>query len=75
MVNSRWTGPSPIPVPVPRERADEIAEIRRWLARNPVRLETSDRALAEPVAGGAALERLRVMFAAAERGREDVRVR
>jgi len=73
------TDPSPIPAPVPRERADEIAEVRRWLARNPVRLEASDRAIAEPiaepVAGGAALQRLRVMFAAAERVREDVRAR
>ncbi len=48
----------PIPLPCPRERADELAALRAWLARNPVRIDRADHPLAEPVDGGAALHRL-----------------
>jgi hypothetical protein len=48
----------PIPLPCPRERADELSAVRSWLARNPVRLVACDRPLAEPVDGGARLERI-----------------
>lgn len=44
--------------PCPRERADEVAAVRAWLARNPVRLEYAANPLAEPVDGGALLHRL-----------------
>lgn len=48
----------PVPRPCPRERADELAAVRTWLLRNPVRVEHADRPPAEPVDGGAALHRL-----------------
>ena len=48
----------PIPVPCPRERADELSAVRSWLARNPVRLVSCDRPLAEPVDGGARIARI-----------------
>lgn len=52
-------GPAaPVPRPCPRERADELAAVRTWLLRNPVRVEHVDRPLAEPVDGGGALHRL-----------------
>ena len=47
----------PISVPPERERADELAAVRSWLARTPVRLTASDRPLSEPVDGGAELRR------------------
>ena len=47
-----------VPLPGPRERADEVAAVRSWLGRNPVRLLRADPPLAEPVDGGAALHRL-----------------
>jgi DNA polymerase-3 subunit epsilon len=62
---------SPIPLPCPRERADELAAVRSWLLRNPVRLEHADRPLAEPVEGGAALHRLRARLRSAGRVGED----
>lgn len=49
---------APVPRPCPRERADELAAVRSWLLRNPVRVERADRPPAEPVDGGAALHRL-----------------
>jgi DNA polymerase-3 subunit epsilon len=48
----------PIALPCPRERADELSAVRSWLARNPVRILACDRPLAEPVDGGARLERI-----------------
>jgi hypothetical protein len=48
----------PIPLPCPRERADELSAARSWLSRNPVRILACDRPLAEPVDGGARLERI-----------------
>ena len=56
-----------IPLPCPRDRADEVAALRSWLARNPVRLLQAERPLAEPVDGGAALHRLLACLRAAER--------
>jgi DNA polymerase-3 subunit epsilon len=44
--------------PWSRDRADELAALRAWVARNPVRLESTDRPLAEPVEGGAVLRTL-----------------
>lgn len=48
----------PILLPCPRERADELAAVRSWLAHHPVRLVACDAPLAEPVDGGARLARL-----------------
>jgi DNA polymerase III subunit epsilon len=48
----------PMPQPPPRERADELAAVRSWLSKNPVTLLESDAPLLEPVAGGAAIQRL-----------------
>jgi len=50
--------PEPIALPCPRERADELSAVRSWLGRNPVRIVACDRALAEPVDGGARLARI-----------------
>jgi DNA polymerase-3 subunit epsilon len=67
----------PLPQPCPRERADELAAVRAWLARNPVRLEHATRPLAERVDGGAALHRLLSRLQAVDRhptrGTEDPR--
>jgi hypothetical protein len=48
----------PIPSPCPRERADELAALRGWISRNPVRIEHAATPLAEPVDGGSALRRI-----------------
>jgi DNA polymerase-3 subunit epsilon len=48
----------PMSQPPPRERADEIAAVRSWLAANPVTLVRTDAPISEPVDGGAAIERL-----------------
>ncbi len=48
----------PIPLPCPRERADELAVVRSWLAHNPVTLIQAGHPLAEPVAGGAQIARV-----------------
>jgi DNA polymerase-3 subunit epsilon len=45
----------PLTLPCPRERADELAAVRSWLARNPVIVESTDRPFSEPVDGGSAL--------------------
>jgi DNA polymerase-3 subunit epsilon len=50
--------PEPFTLPCPRERADELAAVRSWLARNGVRVLACDRPLAEPVDGGARLARI-----------------
>lgn len=55
--------PGPIGVPPPRERADELAAVRAWVARHPCRVLACGEAPSEPVAGGrelaACLRRLR----------------
>ncbi len=48
----------PIGAPSPRDRADEAAVVRSWIARNRPRLEATETALVEPVSGGAELHRL-----------------
>ncbi len=48
----------PIPAPPPRERADELAAVRSWLASSPVVLEDVERPPSEPVDGGARLHAL-----------------
>lgn len=48
----------PIPLPCPRDRVDELAAVRSWLARNPVVVEEAERAPAEPAEGGARLHAL-----------------
>ncbi|HTG48240.1 MAG TPA: DEDD exonuclease domain-containing protein [Actinomycetota bacterium] len=52
--------PAPVPLarPVPRERADELAAVRGWIRRHPVRIERCAVAPSEPVDGGAALARI-----------------
>jgi DNA polymerase-3 subunit epsilon len=52
------TGPEPLWLPCPRERADELAVARSWLARSPGRLLETERSLAEPVQGGATIARI-----------------
>jgi hypothetical protein len=52
----RGDGAAPIPLPCPRERADELAAVRSWIASHQgVRLEQVDVPPAEPVDGGRAL--------------------
>ena len=57
----------PLDAPCPRERADELAALRAWIARSAPRIEATDAPLAEPVDGGAALHRLRARLRASER--------
>jgi DNA polymerase-3 subunit epsilon len=57
----------PIGDPVPRERADELAVLRAWIARNGPRIEATDVPLAEPVDGGARLHTLLVRLRQSER--------
>jgi len=57
----------PLAQPCPRERADELAAVRAWLTRNPVRLEEAAHPLAEPIDGGAVLHRLLSRLQAADR--------
>jgi hypothetical protein len=45
----------PIGWPPPRDRADELAVVRSWLRRHPMRVLDCDRAPDEPVDGGAEL--------------------
>jgi hypothetical protein len=49
---------APIPDPCPRERADELAAVRSWLAASGASIESADRPPAEPVDGGAELDAL-----------------
>jgi DNA polymerase III subunit epsilon len=50
--------PEPIGLPCPRERADELSAVRSWLARNRVRVVACDVPPAEPVDGGARIDRI-----------------
>lgn len=47
-----------VAVPCPRERADELAAVRSWIAKHRPRVDGCDRAPAEPVDGGATLARV-----------------
>ncbi|HET6713906.1 MAG TPA: DEDD exonuclease domain-containing protein [Actinomycetota bacterium] len=51
-------GGEPLTAPCPRERADELAAVRSWVAKHRPRVTACDRAPAEPVAGGAVLARV-----------------
>ena len=52
------TPADPLGLPCPRERADELAAVRSWLARHPVRVLEADVPPAEPVDGGASIARI-----------------
>lgn len=60
---------SPLGAPCPRDRADEVAVLRTWIATNAlrVRVERTDVPLAEPAEGGAALSELLARLRDAER--------
>ena len=57
----------PVRSPPPRDRADEVAAVRAFVARHPMRLEHADVPPAEPVDGGAEIQRLLVRLRARER--------
>jgi DNA polymerase-3 subunit epsilon len=63
----------PLTRPCPRERADELAAVRSWLARNPPRLEHASHPLAEPLEAGAHLHRLLARLRSADRRPADDR--
>jgi len=48
----------PLGSPCPRDRADELSVLRSWVSCHDVRIEASDVPIAEPVDGGAALDRI-----------------
>jgi len=56
----------PVPYPTPRDRADEIAALRAFVARHRPRLEYADRPLVEPVEGGAELHKVLARLRARE---------
>jgi hypothetical protein len=56
---ARGDGVGPIGLPCPRERADELAAVRSWIAgRRDLRLDHVDVPLTEPVDGGRELARV-----------------
>ena len=64
--------------PCPRERVDELAAVRSWIATHHPRVDGCDRRPAEPVEGGATLARVldrtaRRLVAAVSRGRRRAR--
>jgi DNA polymerase-3 subunit epsilon len=60
--------PQPLALPCARERADELAAVRSWLAAHPeLRLQACERPPAEPVAGGRDLSRIQAALRAAGR--------
>ena len=61
----------PIPLPCPRDRADELAAVRSWLARNPVHVEETDRPPAEAVVGGSALHGILARLRAGAKARTE----
>ncbi len=69
----------PLSIPCPRERADELAAVRGWLAHHKVRVIAVDgRAPSEPVDGGAGIARVLAQARAREPepgGRRDRRDR
>jgi DNA polymerase-3 subunit epsilon len=56
-----------VPSPPPRERADEVAALRAFVARHRPRLDHADVPPCEPVEGGAELHRLLARLRARER--------
>ena len=63
----------PLDAPCPRERADELAAVRSWVAKHRPRVTACDRAPSEPVDGGAALARVLQRTREASGNREDRR--
>lgn len=63
----------PLTAPCPRERADELAAVRSWVAKHRPLVIACDRAPAEPVDGGAALARVLRRTREASGNREDRR--
>ncbi len=63
----------PLGAPCPRERADELAAVRSWVAKHRPRVTACDRAPSEPVDGGAALARVLQRTREASGNREDRR--
>ncbi|HEX6230707.1 MAG TPA: DEDD exonuclease domain-containing protein [Actinomycetota bacterium] len=60
----------PVGRPCPRERVDELAAVRAWVANDRPRLRSTDAPLAEPVDGGAALHRLLASLRSVDRRAE-----
>jgi DNA polymerase III subunit epsilon len=60
----------PVALPCPADRADELAAVRSWIARNRVVIEEADGRVAEAVAGGRAVQRMAVELDSATRARE-----
>ena len=66
---TRGDGVGPIALPCPRERADELAAVRSWIAaRRDLRIERVDVPPAEPVAGGREIARVLAALRAAGTG-------
>lgn len=62
-------GGAPMSAPCPRERADELATLRSFIARRPPTVLDAETAPSEPVGGGAALHRiLALVRSAADEG-------
>ncbi len=57
--------------PCPRDRAEELAAVRSYLARHPVAILAADPPLTEPVAGGAELHRILRRIRSASPGPRD----
>ena len=66
-------GGEPLDAPCPRERTDELAAVRSWVAKHRPRVTACDRAPAEPVDGGAVLARVLQRTREASTNREDRR--
>jgi DNA polymerase-3 subunit epsilon len=60
-----------VALPVPPADADEVAAVRTWLSRNPVRVVEASGGVAEPVDGGRRLWELGRRIDRALSGRED----
>jgi hypothetical protein len=48
----------PLSSPCPRDRADELSVLRSWVSKHDVRIEAADVPIAEPIEGGATLDRI-----------------
>jgi hypothetical protein len=57
----------PVGAPPARERADEVAALRGFVARHAIRVDHADVPPCEPVEGGAELHRLLTLLRARER--------
>jgi DNA polymerase-3 subunit epsilon len=66
-------GAPPIGWPAPRERVDELAIVRSWIRRHPMRVLACERPPSEPVDGGAELARILGRLRAAQEPSSDRR--